>query len=257
MLAPLGASCLNEVTDALYDRLMHEISESSSEKIIVSSENLTFAKPAFIMEMAERFVGFDVNVIFYIREQVQLVESVFLHWQKVGDNYQGAIESFFKTHKYSFDFMRNIAPWVECFGENAIISRLYEKTLIGDDVCRDIASVLGLVMLDDVKGGRENISLRPEFSSLVGLIDDNGICKERRDQIIVELLRLSEQFDAVAKASITSDQLRHEIAQFYFHSNLEFARKYLPVTHAEYLSRRISMGFPKLEHKYHVISAPR
>lgn len=235
LLAPLGEENITGNTRNLYDKLKQEISNNNAQKIIISSENYVFARHSFIKDLMHEFSEFDVTIIFYARRQESLIESTFLQWQKIGDDYQGSLENFFQKHKRSFDFTELIAPWENCFGEDAIIARIYDKKVIGDNVCRDIASILGIQELAFESEKKENISLRPEFSSLVGLIDAAGIDKANRTKIITELIRLSEHFDSVKKTPMISAELRKEIFNYYQKSNQVFSDKYLDPEHAAIL----------------------
>jgi len=237
-LAPLGADTISKSTRTLYDQLLKEMADSKADKVIISTEHFTFVKPTYVEDIKSMLAGFEIKIVFYVRTQESLIQSAFLQWQKVGDDYQGGVELFFRKHKAGFDFMKRIAPWANCFGEESIIARLYERTLIGDDVCRDIALVLGIEGLEFGVRKKENISLRPEFSALVNLMDNTGVSREDRTKIINELLRLSEYFDATKKGSLISSDLRKEISNFYRKSNLEFAAKYLEPEHAELLCSR-------------------
>jgi hypothetical protein len=236
LLSPLGACDISGNTKLMYKQLAKEINDSPATNNFISSENFIFATPNLIEGVRKEFEKFDVKIIFYIRYQYALIESVFLQWQKVGDDYQGSVVNFFNKHKGAFDFEQRIAPWATYFGKDAIISRLYEKKLIGGDVCNDIAAVLGLEKLKVTSSGvDENFSLRPEFSALVSLVDSANVGKEERSKIIKELLRITERFYSVKKEHLIKADLKDEIAKFYEKSNIEFANKYLEPVHADYL----------------------
>jgi len=242
LLSPLGACDISGNTQVIYKQLAKEINDSPASNIFISSENFIFAKPTLIERVQKEFEKFDVKIIFYIRCQYALIESVFLQWQKVGDDYQGNVVNFFNKHKGAFDFEQRIAPWATCFGKDAIISRLYEKKLIGEDVCNDIAVVLGLEKSNVTSSGvDENFSLRPEFSALVSLVDSANIGKEERSKIINELLRITELFYSVKKDYLIKSDLKDEIARFYEKSNIEFANKYLEPVHADHLCNKLEI----------------
>lgn len=226
LLAPLGVERISGHVKTLYLNLLQEIEKSTANKIFISSENFIFSTPSFIEDLKQELSPFDVKIIFYVRRQELLIESIFLQWQKVGDDYLGGIEKFFRTHKGSFDFYRKITPWAACFGEDSIIARLYERNLIGDDICCDIVNLLNLHPLSAEKGGRENASLRPEFATLIGLIDAAGVQKEDRIKIVGELLSLSEKFGSMKKETLLSYELKQEIAAYYRESNQKFSEKY-------------------------------
>jgi len=239
-LAKLDADNFDEETQTLFNKLNDEAIASGASTVIISSENFTFAKLTYIEDLKRQLADFDVKIVFYVRPQETLIESTFLHKQKVGDDYQGCLESFFRLHCLEFDFMRKIRPWVILFGDNAIVSRLYDKNTIGNDVCLDFANLVGLPGLNDLVGNKENPSLRPEFSSLVRMIDAAGIPREDRVMFINNLQELSEYFNSVEKKGLTSESLVKEISIFYRESNIEFAEKFLPIEHAEYWKNKMN-----------------
>jgi hypothetical protein len=177
-------------------------------------------------------------VIFYVRSQEPLIESLYLQWQKTGtSDYLGSVENFYKKHKMSFDFITRISPWANSFGEEAIIARLYERKLIGDDVCNDMMSILGVKKPENSEVEIANPSLRAEFSNLVCLIDAAKVNRPNRNKIIRELLALSESLDSTKKQRLIKPEFSNEITNFFRASNLEFASKYLSPEHAVYFCK--------------------
>lgn len=231
-LAPLGAESMNKGTKKLYEKLKEEILESDAANAILSSEHFIFSKSLFIEDIKSQLSNFNVKIIFYVREQKELIESAFLQWQKVGDDYQGGLEGFFRKHKGSFNFINRITPWENCFGGQAIIARVYDRRLINADVRQDFTSLLGIGGVVSARSEIANPSLRPEFSDLVYLLDNSGINGENRSRIIKELIRLSGYFDAVKKKSLIPYDLSAEMSAYYKESNQLFSEKYLSPEHA-------------------------
>lgn len=223
----------------LFQSIITEIREGSFEVDLISSENFCFMTPEYITEIAQIFESYNCKIIYYVRHQTALIESTYLEWQKSGGEYLGNIDSFFNRHQNSFSFMKRIEPWVNCFGKDRICSRLFDKRVIGDDVCSDI---LNLVGVDDsiVTAGEittANSSLLPEFSNLIALYDETKSIVTERQFFIDELLLISNIFKRNSKASLVSDDLRKKIINKYKITNREFSDLFLDESQATILNR--------------------
>ncbi len=181
-LATLGKEEFSDLENTLYADLRHNL-ERINKKIpaIISSEFFCFSKPSYVKNIYQYLHDFDVRIVFYFRKQAPLIQSAYLQWQRMGWNYQGSIEEFFKVHAQSFDYMKRISPWAEFFGSKKILVRLFEKSLIGEDVCADFLQMLevNLVNYQPLKLP-SNESILADFSDIISLIDKNGpACDER------------------------------------------------------------------------------
>lgn len=147
----------------------------------------------------------------------------------MGWNYQGSIEEFFKVHAQSFDFMKRISPWAEFFGSKKIFVRLFEKSLIGEDVCADFLQMLevNLVNYQPLKSP-SNESILPDFSDIIFFIDKNKPAHKEREKIIKNILDLSKRFRPFSSYSLINGALSDKIRKFYASSNEEFAKIFLP-----------------------------
>lgn len=185
LLAPIGLQNISGDLTDIYTELLKEIDDASVSTIVISSENFAFAQPSFIEDLKKKFQKYSIKIVFYVRDQVPLIESTYLEWQKVGNKYDENIRLFFLEHKLSFDFMIRIDPWAQNFGSENIIARFYDRKLINQNVCVDFFNVIGISggIVED-KIVEENPSLRPEFSELVRLIDKIGPSKTERNMVI-------------------------------------------------------------------------
>jgi hypothetical protein len=68
----------NELDVGIFSELISEIEKSESEKVVLSSENMSFLNESYVEKISGCFENFDVRVIFYVRNQVSLIESSFL-----------------------------------------------------------------------------------------------------------------------------------------------------------------------------------
>lgn len=224
-LAVLGK---NELTNDFID-LKREIQNSNQHKIILSSEFFVFSKENYIKAMQETLIDYNVKVIFYIRDQLKLIESVYLQWQKVGDDYKKDIVLFFDHHKASFNFLNRIEPWGKYFGNENMIVEVFDQRLIGADVTKDFLTKVEIdkAQLELKNEYVSNESLLADFSNLITYIDALNPTLEQRNQIILELLNKSVSFKTCSKITLIDDEFRKVILNHYKESNLLFSNMYL------------------------------
>jgi len=228
-LAPLGKESFEAEDSIRYTKLVKFLSTTKkSPTTIISSEYFCFAKQGFIKDIHRFLQEFDVRIIFYVRNQIDLIQSAFLQWQREGWDYQGSLESYFKAHGHAFDFMSRIEPWADCFGADNIIARVYDKKVTGKDVCFDFLKLIGLEHCCSVDFlPRSNESLIPEFSSLITNMDESGIGPDERKELIRFLLEASVNFKKFSRSSLVSSRMRRVIQEYYLDSNRYFAKSFL------------------------------
>lgn len=213
----------------LYADLLEEIHNSPCSKVLLSSEQFCFLKKAYVEKIKDIFADFQVEIIFYVRAQTKLIESTFLEWQKADLDYRGNIDNFYNKVKRGFDFSLRLQSWIEAFGSDSVIIRVYDKKVIGDDTCLDVMQVLGLVLNEKFSAVniRSNISLLPEFSKILALVDKTEVPKDQRKLIVHELLQLSKLFKRSSTNSLVSQELKAEIVKHYAASNDQISRQFL------------------------------
>lgn len=218
----------------LYEQLVKAMRASPSDNFLLSSEQFCFLRPAYVGSVKKHLAEFDVKVIFYARNQIKLIESTYLEWQKVGAQYHDNIGAFFKKTRNGFDFELRLAPWVKEFGRDNVVVRIYDRRVIGSDTSADIMKIMGLSLAEDVGNAnlRSNHSLLPQFSRLVTEIDAAGVSPEARKKILFELLRLSLNLKPSSGTSLIDDELRASIQAQYRDSNKRLADTYLSETEA-------------------------
>ena len=218
-----------EGVEALYKNLKREISLSSANSVFISSEQFCFLKKPYVSKVKEMFSEFPVKIIFYVRDQCKLIESTYLEWQKAGLDYKGSIENFYNQEKKAFDFTLRLQFWIEEFGAENIVVRVYDKRIIGDDTCHDVMKLLKLETNNNITGRniRSNPSLLPEFSNLLCILDQEKIQLAHRRQIIHELLALSKTFKSASTVRLIPLELREQIKKFYKLSNQAIAKQFL------------------------------
>ena len=134
--------------------------------------------------------------------------------------------------------MESIDPWIKYFGRDRIGSRLFDKRIIGDDVCKDILDLLGvdssLVATDDVTNA--NTSIIPEFSKLITQYDETSRSTTERKLLINEILLNSRLFKPNSEISLIGDEPQEKITQKYRDTNKEFSDLFLDKSQANILN---------------------
>lgn len=236
-LATLNQGSFSKQHRQLYAKLVKDISKCDAEtKIIISSENFCFTRPDYIRDIYYYLQSFDVRVVFYIRNQVDLIQSSYLQMQKIGLDYGESIEHFFEIYAQSFNFMERINPWTEYFGTENIITRLYDERVTGVDVCKDFLNLIGIKFNQlPAINSHINQSLSPEFSDIIALIDKRKSSPRQRKKHIDYFLKLSKQLRGLSHVSLIQSELQENIREYYLESNTEFAKHFLDDQQEKYL----------------------
>ncbi|MDD3476762.1 MAG: hypothetical protein PHI38_07825 [Sulfurimonas sp.] len=120
----------SEKTKVYYDQLAYELSNVEQFRIILSSEQFCYCKSDYLDFVKDFFSQFEIKIIFFVREQVKLVESTYMWWLSQGYNYKYNIRDFFQMAQGGFNYNWMINPWVQHFGEDAINVKVYDKNIL-------------------------------------------------------------------------------------------------------------------------------
>jgi hypothetical protein len=103
-----------------------ELNVRRGEPIVLSSEEFStdLNSPARAEHYSEILKNFDVKIVYYLRRQDHLFESVYSEVSK--SRFTGDIHDA-KFSPFIFDFYRRLKPSLEVFGSNSIIIRPYNK----------------------------------------------------------------------------------------------------------------------------------
>jgi hypothetical protein len=235
LLAPLDETPMSANTSGFYESLLNEVNSSSAQKIVLSAESFCFASGDFVKDLRKLMDSFIVKIIIYVREQVALLSSTYLEWQKQGLDCNQSIEDYFEFHWESFDFMKRIEPWAEHFGSHCISARLYDRNITGEDVVPDFLSILGVKRLPGYATATANTSILPDFSNLLAMLDSLDPPLERRSEFVRELLQLSRQFAGRSSTRLVGSELYSAVRTRFASSNMQFAAQFLTPAEAELL----------------------
>ena len=215
-------------------KIKEKFTNSDSNIMLISSENLCFTKRELIEKYRDVFDGFDVQIIMYVRNQKHLIPSTYLEWVKSGWDYKGDIAEFFQFNKLSFDFLLRLSDWESIFGTENIKIRVYDKNLF-EDVCINFLECIELVELKKkMKYYRSNLSLSPIFCNVVKIIDSFNLSSNNRSALLWMLVKMSKCVQGFSNDMLLSKALKGEIKQTYYNSNIKLAKRYLSETEQTY-----------------------
>lgn len=243
------ASCEDPAKEeALYWTILLEQQKHATHSVVLSSEG--FLRPSDnLIAFSKEFD--QVKILLYVREQLSLIESIYLTHQVMGSTfihlrsltrrgYFSDIGDFFRNSSEIFNFCNYTAPWQSIFGKEAMRARLYVPRSDTFDVLDDFLNCLKVNISKIVKPReRLNISLISDFSSLLLQIDEVALFNDSthhiRRQIVENMLRLSDQFRSCSHNSLISPELAAEIKNLYYEPNKVFAQEYLTQQEADIL----------------------
>lgn len=154
-VAPLGhhelAWALNRSTDLLerWQDLRKEMAEDEISSWVLTSEELCALKAEHIVQVRRLLSDHDVTVIIYLRNQVDLAESLYrtdvLHY-----SLDVPLKPYIEHARTRLDYQSLLDDWCGAFGRTNVVIRLYEKTLLPEGVVPDFFRIIGAdhTMLD-------------------------------------------------------------------------------------------------------------
>lgn len=202
-LAILKVDIPDQITQKLYHGLVSNILSENQRSIIISSENFCYCRQEYVKYVRDAFKNFDVRIILFVREQLKLIESTYLWWQKEGDDYKYNINDFFEATKGAFDYLWLIENWQVFFGKSNIDVKVYDRKLYGDDIIEYFFSGFDFDVSEyDRISEKVNLSISPMYSDLISnldreipeLLNKNSIFYQFRQDFIIEtILELSNK----------------------------------------------------------------
>jgi|SaaInlStandDraft_1057018.scaffolds.fasta_scaffold47524_2 hypothetical protein len=206
--------------------LENEFREKEESVLVISTEMLCFSPECVAKLYGEIFNCYEAKIVFYVRDQISLLPSVYLENLKNNDANGMAFDEFFQKSQSAFDFLLRIMNWEKFFGKENIITRVYDKQFQRDS-CHDFLEAIGLSHLKiKFKKEHENISLSPIFSDVLVTLDQDNISSELRKEAINVFLKISAEHPSPSSI-IMPPQLRAKIRNRYRKSNQNFSNDYL------------------------------
>lgn len=188
-----------------YIRLKQSFLESEAKNLIISTELVLGAPVHYLEAIKHLFSEFEIKIVVYVRNQLSSLPSHFLQKQKdLSFDYKENINGFFEAYKTIWGNEPQIIlnTWMKVFGKDNILARVYDKNILIDcDICSDFLKVLDIDIPISNTSYQSNISLVPEVSHLITVIDSQMpslrehlnivMFKFRQEVVIKKLLEAS------------------------------------------------------------------
>lgn len=224
--------------NSLLHKLIKEIKDSDSHTAVISSE--VFMQQfkndlSNITRLAILRDHFEVKIVFYLRRQDSLYESVTN--QQIKDGHVAPPLNTVKLPPY-YNYLTWMNIWEKEFGEGNIIARVYEKgRLEGGSLYADFAGrVLGFKDIDNfilpVDGLNPRLSGDTlKFKQALNLLDLPGRLKQSSIGLLLQFSQHqnSTNVKAFQNHGLLNDGERRAIVERYREMNRDISRKYLKV----------------------------
>lgn len=122
--------------------VLREINSTKAKKIVISSEffsiNLDFNEVSLVRDYLS---DYEIKVIAYVRRQDDYFVSSYCQHIK-SCKYEKDINTYILENKHRGNYRRLLEPWKNCFGNNNLILRVYERQKLSnqnsiiDDFCK-------------------------------------------------------------------------------------------------------------------------
>jgi hypothetical protein len=144
--------------------------KSGCPTLLVSTELFIGISPRLFEAIQEMLKGYSVEVIFIVRNQRELLPSIYAHWIKAGIVFR-SFEHFYRVTKQEWHFTRIIERWSEAYGAENMKCGILRP---GADAVRIFAECCGgremVKMLKNTRI-RINAGINPRLLSLLVLFD--------------------------------------------------------------------------------------
>lgn len=237
-LALVGVEEFSVSLRELYQDLINEIESSDAEQILISSENFCFMKEEYINSIFSFLNNYNIKIIFYIRNQADLIKSSYLQWIKVGASpvYKN-INEFWRAHKNSFIFQNRLIPYIAHCERESFNIQIFDKETTGNDVVQHFlknnlsierSQLLPIEIL-------VNESLVEEFIDFAMRINKIEEDIHLRQKSIRRLVEASSYLKSYSRNTLISSSLKAQINEFYYDFNREFVKTFFKESESDFI----------------------
>jgi len=210
--------------------IIKEFDESDCENLVFSNEHLSSRlKNTNDIENLKRLFDhytYPVKIIVYIRNQVDLLESLYFEGIKAGgkENLNDWANHF---NYFELDYIKLLGAWESVFGKESIIVRLFDRHVLKNgDAIDDFLDVFSVERNESFSvNSQQNVSLG--YKSLEFMRRYNLNVKEP-ERVTNKLNNLLNDYNNDKQKTSLSYDTRANIFDKYKKSNYEFLKKYLP-----------------------------
>lgn len=195
VLADFKNEYMSDKIQSLFTQIKREYIANDSRMMILSAEGFCFCKASYIDEIANIFREWDVKIIFYTRNQVDILKSSYLQGIKNNTTKHKTFEDYFKYCKNAFRYSQRIEGWINAFGKKSIILKDYDDEKVKKNLLYDFARTCDIESLIDFEQDyNENESIISEFIKVTRMINSIDMDVKSRTGLIKEIISLSTKF---------------------------------------------------------------
>ncbi|MBC7284275.1 hypothetical protein [Hoeflea sp.] len=227
-LAPLNVKAIPKPVKEMYETLRSEIEEANPDKVLLSSEFFCFVNPNVVAEIAAYMKDYTTTVIFFVREQVDLIESAYKQELKTNPVFTSTFDEYIQRVVKAFDFNERINPWVENFGRENVKALLYRsKKGYRSDPLKLLLDETDILLSADTDLSELNPSIPSCLAETVRLVNKTGISHDDKRAIVQEIMKSYPLIGPGRKEGLVSPRMAKFLRKRYEDSNKSFGDKYL------------------------------
>lgn len=217
--------CFNNKRDEYFSLLIDELKiiESKYEKAVISWEGIHFIPYHELIEKFSELIQFKPKVIYYIRDQAEIIQSLILQqWKR--EKCGSLFEKFLPANR---NYHKTAQHWYEFTGNKPDVIVFDRKRFQGGDVLLDLYSRICPDFLNYIKLSEDNIneSLTYEAGYIMALLYKNFGFKPKEREIFLKTILYCQRSHKLSKYFLTENEVK-EIREHYKKSNLELRNEY-------------------------------
>jgi len=207
--------------------LAEEIKSNNPHTVLLSSEVFNESVNAENLRRLWEFSkGIDVNFIFYVRRQDDVLISAYKHKVTIG-NYTGSIEDFLKLGIRDYNVF--LQQYLSKFDAEKIKIRVYEKGQLRKNLFMDILHVIGINSnrnFEFPNVNMSNVSLNDAYTEIMRKCNFS-FDKKKKNKLKKVMLGVQTQPARAESSSLLSVEQRLEIINSFSSSYENIAKTFL------------------------------
>jgi hypothetical protein len=215
--------------------VLEEIKSENCPQVVLSSEGFTLNSETDISWIHERLTGFDVEILLYLRNPLELMISRYKQQIKTGKTSDMPQVFFQDRHAYC-DYVGLLERWAAIWGTDHVTFRLFDKCKRTPGLVPDFMLATGLCEAEVDIAGHLNVNVSPSDEATATLrmlnrrVKPHGPLGKIRRQVVrettigrglVRLLRAGAHTPLISVADI--ENLKQELRPL----NERFTTEYL------------------------------
>lgn len=243
----LSADEIRKNPNLVTSRYFTEIRGSRAETVILSSEEFENLNSGIASLREYLIPEFSVKVIFYVRRQDEMIESLynqrikspkihsgmkfadfFSQLMNPAEQYRSGNKSI-PARNDRLDYYSLLLPWKNAFGMENILVRCYEQEQLSQGLYEDFMNAIGCGFdrRYRVPSERVNASLPLDHLEIIRICNDQFNGDENIHTFLLRTFKTMNAGKTFKRQYLLSPGQRREILSFYETSNEKIAREFL------------------------------